>query len=236
MTSTPQEPTLTDTRELVTMIAAQLGEKQGGAIGQIWRLVERLGADVALALLEETKQIETAGGMMLPDGSRRRTPGGVYFHLIKGRISDEDRAFIFPMVNWTNRKQGKSNDGTQQPVPTSVDPSELPNLNGEVTVKITLIGRPGATKVMKDGYVMTSMQNTKAPSFPKGLPAPPTAPTTYTVYIAPKQWNKVVDALKDPEDALIVEGWPTYDPMLEGIAVYVTNTTTKVLQRGQREG
>jgi hypothetical protein len=235
MTSTPQEP-IANTRELVNSIAEQLGEKQGGPIGQIRRLVERLGAASALALLEETKQIETAGGMMLPDGSRRRTPGGVYFHLIKGRISDEDRTFIFPIPNWMNRKQGKSNASTSQPIPTSIDPSELPNLNGEVAVKITLIGRPGATKVMKDGYVMTSMQNTKAPSFPKGLPAPPTAPTTYTVYIAPKQWSKVVEALKDPEDALIVEGWPTYDPMLEGIAVYVTNTTTKVLQRAQREG
>ncbi len=95
MTSTPQEP-MSDTRELAATIAEQLGESQGGPIGQIRRLVECLGADVALALLEETKQVEASGGMMLPDGSRRRTPGGVYFHLIKGRISGEDRAFIFP--------------------------------------------------------------------------------------------------------------------------------------------
>jgi hypothetical protein len=82
---------------------------------------------------------------------------------------------------------------------------------------------------------MTSMQTSKTPSLPKGLPAPPNSPTSYTVYIAPKQWTKVAEAIRDPEDALILEGFPAYDPALEGIAVFATNLTTKKLQQAQRE-
>jgi hypothetical protein len=100
-------------------------------------------------------------------------------------------------------------------------------------VKITLIGRPGPL-VSKNGYILTSMQTSTAPSLPKGLPAPPTTATHYTIYLTPKQWTKVAEAIRDPEDALIIEGFPAYDPTLEGIAVYATNLTTKKLQQAQR--
>ena len=53
------------------------------------------------------------------------------------------------------------------------------------------------------------------------------------MYIALKQWQKVEDAIKDPEDVLIVEGFPTATP--QGINVYATNTTTKQLQQAQRQ-
>ncbi len=102
-------------------------------------------------------------------------------------------------------------------------------------MKITLIGRPGPIANVKAGYIMTTMQNSKVPSPPKGLPAPPQTSTSYTVYIAPKQWAKVSEALRDPEDVLIVEGFPAYDPTLEGIGVYTTSVTTKKLQQAQRE-
>ncbi len=100
-------------------------------------------------------------------------------------------------------------------------------------MKITLIGRPGRI-VPKQGYVITGMTAAKVPALPKGMPEPPSTPTLYTVYIANKQWAKVAPALGNPEDVLIVEGTPVYDPKLEGIAVYVTNATTKQLQQAQR--
>src|ERR671932_821013 len=85
----------TDTRELVRTIVQQLAETQPGPIQQIRRVVQRLGADTALALLHETQQLGAQGGMHLPDGSRRRTPGGVFFTLVKDRVSAKDRAAIF---------------------------------------------------------------------------------------------------------------------------------------------
>jgi PHAX RNA-binding domain len=223
----------TDTRELVNTIAQQLGETQPGAIYQIRRIVQRLGADAALAFLQETQQIEAQGGQQLPDGSRRRTPGGVFFSLVKDRVSARDRAAIFFTPG--QRPHPAQPATHPAPAPSPIEIGSIPNTTGEVrTVKITLIGRPGPT-ITKNDYIMTSMQTSKMPSLPKGLPAPPSTLTSYTVYIAPKQWTKVAEAIRDPEDALIIEGFPSYDPTLEGIAVYATNVTTKKLQQAQRE-
>ena len=168
---------------------------------------------------------------MLPDGSRRRTPGGVFFALVKDRVSARKRAVIFFTPGQKPRAPPAS---PQVAAPLPIDLDTIPNTTGELrTVKITLIGRPGPL-VSKNGYILTSMQTSKTPSLPKGLPAPLTTPTSYTVYIAPKQWTKVAEAIRDPEDALIIEGFPAYDPTLEGIAVYATNITTKKLQQAQR--
>jgi hypothetical protein len=224
----------TDARELVQTIAQQLGETQHGPIQQIRRVVERLGADTARAFLTETQQVEAQGGMLLPDGSRRRTPGGVFFYLVRSRISAVDRAAIFPPRPWPNKGKGpRRSPPAAEPAPSELQDIEIPNATGEVrTVKITVIGRPG--RIVRDprGFVTVAMQRTGVPALPKGVPAPPTAPTQYTVYIAQKQWQKVADALKDPEDVLIVEGYPAHDAA--GIGVYATNTTTKQLQQAQR--
>jgi hypothetical protein len=216
----------TDTRELVRTIAQQLGETQPGPINQIRRVVQRLGPEAALAFLQETQQIEEQGGQVLPDGSRRRTPGGVFFILVKERVSAKDRAAIFFLPG---KRQPRPAKPTGQPAaPPQIAIGDIPNMTGDIrTVKITLIAS-------KNSYIMTSMTNNKTPSLPKGLPVPPNTPTSYTVYIAPKQWTKVAEAIRDPEDALIIEGFPTYDPTLEGIAVYATNITTKKLQQAQR--
>jgi hypothetical protein len=45
----------------------------------------------------------------------------------------------------------------------------------------------------------------------------------------------VAEALQKPEDVLIVEGFPAYDPELKGLAVFATNVTTKLLQAAKRQ-
>ncbi len=101
-------------------------------------------------------------------------------------------------------------------------------------VKITVIGRP--CKIIDRGTcVVTSLLATKVPSLPKGVPTPPNAATTYTLYIASKQWRRVAEAMKDPEDTLIVEGFPQLDAQTGSIAVFATNTTSKKLQQAQRQ-
>src|SRR5918997_91023 len=114
---------------------------------------------------------------------------------------------------WPSREWDRATRGTYEPPsapPSAVLITEIPNATGEArTVKITLVGRPGRI-IAKQGYIMTSMEHSKIPSLPKGLPAPPTKPTTYTVYISTKQWQKVAEALANPEDVLIAEGIPVY--------------------------
>ena len=44
----------------------------------------------------EALAIEAQGGLMLPDGSRRRTLGGVFFHLLRKGVTPAERRVIFP--------------------------------------------------------------------------------------------------------------------------------------------
>jgi len=231
-------------------IAAALGETAHGPLGQVGRVVGRLGAERARAFLARTQEIEAGGGLMLPDGSRRRTPGGVFFHLVRTAevVSRADKAYIFPRQGGHPSQAGGAGAGVSAPSP----PPPLPpaawtdddyrainqHLQDEIgratTVKITIVGRPA--KVLDRGQVIVlSLRQDTAPSLPKGLPEPATG-TRYALLIAAKQWAKIAEALDaDPEDALIAEGYPSLDPRFpQGITVHATSATTKRLQAAKR--
>ncbi len=231
-------------------IATQLGETERGPLGQVGRVVGRLGADRARTFLARTQEIETAGGLLLPDGSRRRTPGGVFFHLVRAddTLTREDRVYIFPPQFGRNGR--KKAAGAATPA-TSPPPAPTPssawadndyhrvmaalqqNIGRATTVKITVIGRPGAA-VEQGQAVALALVSEKVPDLPKGLPEPPVG-TRYTVFVARKPWAKVAEALAaDPEDAAIIEGYAALDPRVDGIAVYATSATTKRLQAAKR--
>jgi hypothetical protein len=86
------------TEDTVSTIAKALGEVEEQPLTQITGVVRVLGDQVSLAVLEETQRIEQSGGMLLPDGSRRRTPGGVFFFLARQKLSHEDKVAIFRPV------------------------------------------------------------------------------------------------------------------------------------------
>jgi hypothetical protein len=50
-----------------------------------------LGVESAQALRQEVEGIEAQGGMMTADGTRRRTPGGIYLLLLKQRLTEANR-------------------------------------------------------------------------------------------------------------------------------------------------
>jgi len=83
------------TEDTVSTIAKALGESDEIPLGQIGGVVKSLGDELCLKLLEETQQIEAKGGMMLPDNSRKRTLGGVFFFLARQKLSHEDKLAIF---------------------------------------------------------------------------------------------------------------------------------------------
>jgi hypothetical protein len=75
-------------RQMVDELADYLGETDPKPKATIERSVAYLGIEAAQALREEVEQIEAGGGMMTADGSRRRTPGGIYLLLLKQRMND----------------------------------------------------------------------------------------------------------------------------------------------------
>jgi len=236
-TQAPREPSQ---QETAMMIADQLDETEPGPRMQLVNIVRALGRTQARALLQETLDVEAGGGMMLPDGSRRRTPGGIYFYLAytKG-IPKKGKKLRRPMYK---KPDGGNQSSAEQPQPVITFTwedriaaiREAEEQKGNANVKITLVGRPG--KIVNRGTCMvTVMESIKIPALPKGLPTPTNIPTKYAVYIASKQWKKVEQAMADAEDVLIIEGYPQIDTQTSALSVFATNVTTKKLQQAQKE-
>ncbi len=74
------------------VIADQLGETEELPRRQVRRVVRTLGVERARARLAKALAVEAAGGELLPDGSRRRTPGGVFFRLVRQGATAQERA------------------------------------------------------------------------------------------------------------------------------------------------
>jgi hypothetical protein len=224
---------LTDTNHAAAAdIARKLGESNPQAVIQIERIVNHLGLETAQTALKEALAVEAEGGMLTDDEKRRRTPGGVFFYLVRGRTPPELRPVIWPAHRPAGQKGRK---------PAAVFPwetrakilAELIAKPGDGTVKMTIIGRP--SKIIERGdVVLMTIASAKAPSLPKGLPTPPADPTVYVVYVARKQWNKVAEAMQDVDDKLIVEGYPFIDKKLGVVAVLAQQATTAKLQRAKR--
>jgi hypothetical protein len=160
---------------------------------------------------------------------------------MRSAITGRERRTIFPPP-----AAPRARDNAQTPAPTIAFDwftddatwqgivQELLRAVGEATtVKATIIGRPAKIE-QRDQTVLVGLRSAKVPAFPKGVPAP-AAGTPYMVLIARKQWERVAEALQNPEDALIVEGYPTLDPRFaKGITLHATNVTTKHLQAAKR--
>jgi hypothetical protein len=223
---------LTTTAEVdavVSQVAEALGETKDVPLAQLRRAIGTIGRERALLLLEAARIVQAAGGMWLHGRHRPRTFGGVYFELLRRMLHGDARVFVFP-------RPPKA--PTQTPLKWSERlpvVQELASERGVTSViKMQLVGRPGRVSARGD-CVMMQLSGTKAPQLPKGLPMPSGGAGVYTVYIAAKQWRRVADALRDPEDRLIVEGWPQPDPESRSVALFVTAETTTSLQRALRE-
>ena len=236
-----------DVWALARAVAVVLGETLPPPIRLITRIVDRLGPARARALLGQALTVEAQGGLTLPDGTRR-TPGGVFFFLVRtsDEINREDKAYIFPRQGGRLVQAGGA--GASAPSPSPPPPPATwtdddyrainQHLHDEIgralTVKITVIGRP-STVLDRGQTIVLSLRQDTAPALPKGLPDPTTG-TRYALLIAAKQWAKIAAALDaDPEDALIAEGYPSLDPRFpQGITVHATSVTTKRAQAAKR--
>jgi hypothetical protein len=194
-------------------LAAVLQEPKVALLRQVLRT---LGQDRTAAILTATLQCEAAGGMRTKDGSRRRTPGGVFFQLVKERVTAHERRRLFPYP--APRPGHGQPQGQLQGQPTALTWDEAQTIiqtlatqpAGEArTMKLTLIGRPGKVETRGQAVVFR-MQGKPPGALPRGLPpVPAQAPLTWNVMVALRQWNRVKDSLAaNQDDQLIIEGYP----------------------------
>src|SRR5918999_5104487 len=77
----------------VEKLAEVLQEPNRPLLTQVLRT---LGPDRTAAVLVETLQCEAAGGMLTTNGTRRRTPGGTFFQIVRRQASPYERRRLFP--------------------------------------------------------------------------------------------------------------------------------------------
>ena len=220
-------------------IAKALDERR---IDLVNAVVTTLGLERAQACLEETKRVEAAGGRITKNEQRRRTPGGVFFQLIKDQVTKEERKAIFALEQKKKKKKKKRSAAklSEQRAPLTWEEAkqliaQSIKTPGEArTVKVTLIGRPLKVIQQKD-CVVVSMKGREPKTLPKGLPpVPEGSAITWAVFIVTKQWNRVKESIEANEnDQLIIEGYPIVGK--GGIAaVMTTNCKSVLMERAQR--
>ena len=227
-------------------IAAALDEPM---VWLIQNVVDELGVARADALLQETVEVEKQGGLKTGDDERRRTPGGVYFKLVKEQVSPEQRKVIFSAKRFKPPvKKEETPQIPEAPPPLKPMPWDearvlaiqmARTLMGRASVKITLVGRP--TQVSKTrSCVVVALKGGAPPSLPRGLPlAPDGSDFAYAVFIAHKHWAKVAPTMaQNKDEKLVVEGYPIFDPK-RGVTVVLAQsvrTTSLMRSRGRRSG
>jgi hypothetical protein len=180
------------------------------------KVLRTLGVDRTTALLADTLQCEAKGGMLTKDGTRRRTPGGVFFQLVKERVTPQERRRLFPSPAAPRGQGQPQRQAPGQPPALTWDEARslmqtlATESPGEArTMKLTLIGRPGKVETRGQAVVFR-MQGKPPGALPRGLPpVPAQAPLTWNVMVALRQWNRVQDSLAaHQDDQLIIEGYP----------------------------
>jgi PHAX RNA-binding domain len=211
-------------------LAAILQEPQVALLRQVLRTV---GPERGAAILADTLACEARGGMRTTDGTRRRTPGGVFFQLVKERATPQERQRLFSRA----RPQPPKAPAPLQAPPQAPTWEEVQAVvhtlpQGEATVKLTLIGRPALEAIQtRPTYVAFRLQGKAPGPLPKGLPpVPDQHPILWLVVIALRQWNRVQASLAaHADDTLIIEGHPVVAG--DGTHVLLAQTCTSVVQQ-----
>lgn len=223
--------------EYVEELAILLQETEPAPKKQIRRVVEICGIEFSREIYRATADIEDQGGLMLPDNSRRRTRGGVFFYLVRTKVDATQRQIIFP--TFKGSKAGNQVKPVSVPL-VSWDEripliQSLQSEQGEIkSMKVILSGRPGRIEKRPEVVVTTMSDVALAPNLPRGIPIPSTTPTLYAVYMTLKQWEHVEASMTDPSDNLMIDGVCAFDPDTNGMAVFALTVRSELMEAKAR--
>jgi hypothetical protein len=212
-----------DQQAIVEQVAATLDESAKKPLNQITLIVEHCGSEFTEVMVQSAKDIHEEEGLKTRDQTRQRTLGGVFFYLVRGALPHDLRSIIFP--DRRTRKQMSLDKIIDWEDRIQIFQSIQDKPKGKVDeMNITLDGRPRHIET-RQNIVLATLEATIEPyqTFPRGLPDFPAKPTTFFVYVGKDQWDKQVgNKLQKDEDAsIVVEGAPTFDAEMGGIAILV---------------
>ena len=216
-----------ETPTFAKTLAEKLGETNQVALEQIEGVLNICGEDFAREILEETLKIEADGGMMTFKGDRKRTTGGVFFAVAKDKMTAEQRAAVFPQKSWRQMRESQRSKIRENIMDFGERSKVIERIKSKgeiVDVRVKLMGYPGDIRRQGETIVTQMEHLAGGASLPLGVPEIPDNPTLYTVYIANQQWKKVQKSFDkgNKDNWLVVEGVCSFDPDLNGIAVFAT--------------
>jgi hypothetical protein len=142
------------------------------------QVLRTLGPARTIDLLTETLQVESAGGMLTKDGSRRRTPGGVFFQLVKERVTAKEHRRLFPRPAAQHTRAPMLAQPHTSPqlltwdeVPRIIETLATGSVGEARTMKLTLIGRPGQVRDTRPGGRIPHAGQTSSDTAPRFAPS-----------------------------------------------------------------
>lgn len=212
-------------------IAETLGEKDDGPLSQLEMLVEHKGEEFVREVLKETLEVEKKGGMRTHSGKRRRTVGGVFFYLAKGKLEPELRQKIFPNFGTTKRGTVISWDERHEMAAAA---REKPGRARVITCMVQ--GRIEDVEIKESSVVLTLLYTHEdSATYPRGVPVPPSDDMALTVYMGIGHWESVAGSLEHKRDEIIINGTMGFDPETESIAIFAQQVTTRYQERKKRQ-
>lgn len=214
-------------------LAVTLGETEEKPIIQLARAVDFLGAEKAQAYTEEAVTLAAGEGILTKDGSRKRTPGGTFFTLVRQRLErKKDWRKIKPVLK---QKLLNRPAALAEEMPSLIEMTQHLKAGPLGGSKTVIIGRPG-TPQKQAQFVAFTVKAQQPPALPKGLPIY-RGETKYLILAALKQWEKVEKKINDDkEDQLYIEGFSTVQPNFKtGIVVLANNVNTIGLMRQRKK-
>jgi len=194
----------------IAYLADSLHESDPAVINQLRVILDRHGREYTINTLHRALDLEHNGGLLIKSGKRRRTIGGIYFHLVKSDHAPEPTRKR--QMTWQEIKRRAK----------QLIPNNTLQLRATVTGKLTsLPQRVPDTDTWLTKITYQASQGSK----PKGSPLPPSHQTTITLCLTTRQTNKLRTQFSESEPPLItVEGTPYADH--EGsLILYVTTIT-----------
>lgn len=91
----------------VKAIARKLGEVEAEPLQKLEQVIKIISVEQAHSFCDKALEIDGQGGMMTNDGSRRRSVGGIFFHLVRGSGNEEIKKLWKPRQKQRTPKTDK---------------------------------------------------------------------------------------------------------------------------------
>ena len=196
-------------------IAKKLGETEASPRFQIASIIQVCGADFAQQILDQTWEIQAQGGLLVPDGNRKRTRGGVFFYLAREQMNEEQRQVVFiPQYVRQRAERFRWSERATLIQPLLAEP-------GEVTaITVMAIGHLVEIAEHLDGATFRLKDETPRSPTPTGVPQLQGGLPDCVIHIGTDLWLKLKPVLDQETPQLTIEGLCAFDPAIGDVVVY----------------